>query len=195
MKRMTLIWSGLLGVALFATAADDRKPIFPAPKSTPKFKEVEVRVAHEPTLTPLQAESLLQWRTERELVSRKEPNFKVGKKGLVISIKFLTFIAPQEPMPRPRPMQTVPNARGGQMSLGLEAQPMPVPPLGEARILITFSEADGTVLSQFDIAQPVKSWKRMDDEDNYVVNTARIAAAYARYYFLEKPDKPATLAK
>lgn len=188
MKRMLLVWSVLLAVV---AAAGDAKPIFPAPKSTPKFTEVEVRVAHEPTLTPLQAESFLQWRTERELVSRKAPNFKAGKNGLIIGIRFLTYIEPKDPMPFPRAIQTVPNARGGTMMIGPEAQPPAAPPIGEARLLITYSSADGTVLSQFDIAQPVKSWKRVDDEDNYVVNTARIAAAYARYYFLEKPAEPA----
>ena len=188
MKRMLLVWSVLVGVAM-AFAAEDPKPIFPEPKSAPKFKEVEVRVAHEPTLTPLQAESLLQWRTERELVSRREPNFKSGKNGLIVGIRFLSYIEPRDPMPYPRGIQTVPNARNGTMMIGPEMQPPSAPPIGQARLMITFSTADGTVLSQFDIAQPVKSWKRVDDEDNYVVNTARIAAAYARYYFLEKPAK------
>ena len=90
-------------------------------------------------------------------------------------------------MPYPRATQTVPNGRGGSMIIGPEMQPPSAPPIGEARMMITFSGPDGTVLSQFDIAQPVKSRRRVDDEDNYIANTARIAAAYARYYFLEKP--------
>ncbi|MFZ2639960.1 MAG: hypothetical protein WA117_03150 [Verrucomicrobiia bacterium] len=185
MRTATLILSSWVGLATVVTAADD-KPIFPAPQSAPKFKEVVVNVAHEPTVTPLGVESRLRWCTERELCSRNEPGFKLGKDGLHVDIRFIHFIEPQ--LPIPQTWRAVPGP-GGTRVMMPQTPPIPVPPVGEARILLTFSEADGTRLSQFDIVQPVPLRMDVNEEHGYIGNTAKIAAEYARYYFLEKPAK------
>lgn len=185
MRTAILILSSLVGVASVVVGGDD-KPIFPPPQSAPKFKEVEVRVAHEPTVTPLQVESRLRWLTERELASRKEPRFKLGKNGLVIDIKFIHFIEPK--LPIPQTWRPVPGPNGTRVMLPQTPQ-TPMPPIGEARILLTFSEADGTKLSQFDIVRPVPLRMELDEENGYIADTARIAAEYARYYFHDKPAR------
>jgi hypothetical protein len=70
-----------------------------------------------------------------------------------------------------------------------QTPPIPMPPIGEARILLTFSETDGTKLSEFDIVQPVPLRMDLDEENGYIGMTAKIAAEYARHYFLDKPAK------
>ncbi|MCX6901561.1 MAG: hypothetical protein NT105_23020 [Verrucomicrobia bacterium] len=184
MRTAILILSGMAALAAVVMASD--KPIFPPPQTAPKFKEVEVNVAHEPTVTPLEVERRLRWRAERELCSRKEPSFKSGRNGLHVDIKFIHFIEPK--LPIPQTWRAVPGP-GGTRVMMPQTPPMPTPPIGEARILLTFSEADGTRLSQFDIVQPVPLRMDLDEENGYIGATAKIAAEYARYYFLEKPAK------
>lgn len=184
MRAVILILSCLAGLAAVVMAGD--KPIFPAPKSAPKFNEVEVVVVYNPTVVPLEVERRLRWRTEQELASRQEPNFKIGKDGLHVGIKFIHFIEPQ--LPIPQIWRAVPGP-GNTRVMMPQTPPMPVPPIGEARILLTFSEADGTKLSEFDIVQPVPVWDRWDGENDYIAVTAKITAEYARYYFLDKPAK------
>ncbi|MCX6910123.1 MAG: hypothetical protein NTY01_19060 [Verrucomicrobia bacterium] len=184
MKTAMLVLGGLVALAGVAVAGD--KPIFPPPQSTPKFKEVEVVVAHEPTVTPLAVERRLRFRTEMELTARKEPNFKPGRNGLRVNIKFIHFVEPK--LPIPQTWRAVPGP-GGTRVMMPQTPPMPMPPIGEARILLTFSEADGTKLSQFDVVQPVPLRMELDEEEGYITTTARIAAEYARYYFLDRPAK------
>ncbi|MBI5684697.1 MAG: hypothetical protein HZC54_06425 [Verrucomicrobia bacterium] len=185
MKAAILILSSLAGLASVVMAGD-KPPIFPPPQSAPKFKQVEVVVAPDPTVVPLEVERRLRWRTERELVSRQEPNFELGKNGLHLDIKFLHFIEPK--LPIPQIWRAVPGP-GGTRVMMPQTPAMPMPPVGEARILLTFSQPDGTKLSEFDLAQPVPVRDRWDGENAYIAVTAKIAAEYARYYFLDKPAK------
>ena len=184
MRIAILILSVLAGWAGFASA--DEKAVFPPPQSTPKFKEVEVTIARDPTVIPLEIERQLRWRTERELASRKEPNFKLGKNGLLVDIKFIHFIEPK--LPIPETWRPVPGPNGSRTMLP-QTPPMPMPPIGEARILITFSETNGTKLSQFDIVRPVPLRTDLDQEHGYIADTAKIISAYARRYFLDKPAR------
>lgn len=181
MKAALLILSFLAGVVLA-----EEKPVFPAPQAAPKFKEVEVAVVHDPTVLPLEVERRVRWRTERELASRQEPNFQLGKNGLHLDIKFIHFIEPK--LPIPQIWRTVPGPAGTRVMMP-QTPPIPMPPVGEARILLTFSEADGTKLSEFDLVQPVPVRDKWDRETAYIAMTAKIAAEYARYYFLDKPAK------
>lgn len=185
MKLPILILSGLAGLAA-AVMADD-KPVFPPPQSAPKFKEVQVVVTYDPTVVPLDIERRLRWRTERELASRKEPNFKLGKNGLCVNIKFIHFIEPQ--LPFPQVWRAVPGGPPGTRVMMPQMPQIPIPPVGEARILLTFSETDGTKLSEFDIVQPVPLRMDLDEENGYIGMTAKIVAEYARHYFLDKPAK------
>jgi hypothetical protein len=172
-----------------ARGAED-KPIYPPPKAILKFAEAQVSVEHNPTVVPLEVESRIRWRTEREL-ERAKPGFAPGKNGLLIHIKFLQFIEPQRPFPARRAPRAVPAPKGrGQIYIGPEAEMQPIPPLGQARIQLTFSAPDGTQLAQFDFLQPVPVRDQLDDDLGYIAQTARIATYYARYYFFEgKPKK------
>jgi hypothetical protein len=185
MKAAILVLGALAAWADLAVAAE-KQPIFPPPQSAPKFKQVEVAVAYDPTVVPLEVERRLRWRTERELASRQEPNFELGKNGLRLDIKFIHFIEPK--LPIPQVWRSVPGPGGTRVMLP-QTPPIPVPPIGEARILLTFSQPDGTKLSEFDLAQPVPLRDKWDGEDAYLAVTAKIAAEYARHYFLDKPAK------
>jgi hypothetical protein len=183
--KLPILFLGGVAAWVCVAAADDN-PIFPPPQSTPKFKEVEVTVAHEPTVTPLEVERRLRWRAEKELTARKEPNFKLGANGLRVEIKFIHLVEPK--LPVPQVWRPVPGP-GGTRVMMPQTPPMPVPPIGEARLLLTFKESDGTKLSQFDIVQPVPFRMQWDEEEGYIAITARIVAEYARHYFLDKPAK------
>ena len=185
MKAVMLLLGGLAALVSVAVAAD-KPPVFPPPQSAPKFKEVEVAVAYDPTVVPLEVERRLRWFTERELASRQAPNFKLGKDGLHLDIKFIHFIEPK--LPIPQIWRAVPGPAGTRVMMP-QTPPIPVPPVGEARILLTFRQPDGTKLSEFDLAQPVPMRDKWDGENAFLALTAKIAAEYARYYFLDKPAK------
>lgn len=172
----------LAGVGMAA----EKQTIFPPPQSVPKFKEAEVAVAHDPTVVPLEVERRLRWCAERELSSRQKPGFKLGKNGLHVGIKFIHFIEPK--LPIPQTWRAVPGP-GGTRVMMPQTPAIPVPPVGEARILLTFTEPDGTKLSEFDIVQPVPVRDKWDGDDAYIAVTAKIVAEYARDYFLDKPAK------
>jgi len=192
MKRLILILTlcGIGGLAGEGRGAED-KPIYPPPKSIVKFGETRVFVEHDPTVVPLGVESRIRWRTEREL-ERAKPGFALGKNGLAINIKFLHFIQPQPPFPARRVPRTMPGpGKGGQIYIGPEAEMQPIPPLGQARIQLTFSAPDGTQLAQFDFLEPVPVEYKLDDELGYIAKTAKIASYYARYYFFDGKPKEA----
>ncbi|MCX7826889.1 MAG: hypothetical protein N2689_15225, partial [Verrucomicrobiae bacterium] len=165
------------------------KPVYPPPRATLKFAEARVSVEHDPTVLPLEVESRVRWRTEREL-ERAKPGFTLGQRGLLIHVKFLHFIEPQRPFPARRVPRVVPAPKGrGQIYIGPEAEMQPIPPMGQARIQLTFSAPDGTQLAQFDFLQPVPVRDQIDDELGYIAQTAKIASHYARHYFFEEKPK------
>ena len=183
MRTAVLVLCGMAGLAGIARSDDD-KPIYPPPKSMPKFTEVQVRMEHDPTVVPLEVESRIRWWTEREL-ARAKPTFATGRNGLAINIKFLHFIEPQQPFPSGRVPHGAPGpSRRGQVYIGPEAEMQPIPPLGQARIQLTFTAPDGTQLAQFDFVEPVPLRHQLDNETGYIAHTAKIATHYARHYFL-----------
>ncbi|MBI5396254.1 MAG: hypothetical protein HZA91_13240 [Verrucomicrobia bacterium] len=185
MKTLPLAMLLLAGSAGWAAAAED-KPMYPAPKTIQKFSDVEVRAVPNPTWSPLEVESRLRWRTERELTARDEPNFKLGKTGLVIEVKFLLYEEPKAPWPPRRVPRSIPNPKGGgSILIGPEAEPMPVPLLGVARIQFSFLAPDGTQLAQYEFVDSVRERKEWVNDDGFIPKAARLAAHYARYYFLD----------
>jgi len=192
MKKVMLSLT-LCGMACLAGAARgaEDKPIYPPPKTILKFAEAQVSVEHDPTVVPLEVESRIRWWTEREL-ERAKPGFTLGKHGLLIHIKFLHFIQPQPPFPARRVPRAVPGpGKGGRVFIGPEAEMQPIPPLGQARIQLTFSAPDGTQLARFDFLQPVPEEYKLDNELGYIAQTAQIATHYARHYFFEGKPKQA----
>lgn len=188
MKPLRLAMLGLIGSACWAAAYDD-KPIYPPPQTVQKFSEVEVRAVKNPAWSPLEVESRLRWRTERELTARDEPNFRLGKKGLVIELKFHHYQEPKKPWPPRRVPHNVPNPKGGKPIVIMpEAEPMPTPLVGVARIQFTFLTADGTQLAQYEFVDSVQERKEWGLDDGFIPKAARLAAHYARYYFLDKAN-------
>ena len=179
----------VLASATMAIPAE-KKPIFPPPKVPAKFHEFQVVAVRNPTISPLDVEQRTRWRIERELASWEEPKFPVGKNGLTIELKFLRFEEPQAPFPPRRRATLIPSPKGqGSIPLPPEAEPVPIPPLGQAHIQLTFRSADGTLLSQFDFVDSVPERRKRDEESAFTARTGRIAANYARYYFLEANPK------
>ncbi len=187
-----LLVTCLIGWASVAAAqAADDKPIFDPPKSAPKFIEVQVDVERNPTWSPLYAETRLRWWLTRELTAREGVNFTLGPKGLHVVAKFLFFEEPRETLPHRRVPQTVPNRRGGTVLIAPEADRTPIPPLGTARIQLSYFGPDGAKLSEHELALPVPPRAEWSDETAFIGKTARLAAHYAKYYFLGTGAAPA----
>ncbi len=187
MRTFRWLLLALLSPVTWAAAADD-KPIYPAPQTVQKFSGVEVRAVPNPTWSPLEVESRMRWRTEREMTARDEPNFEIGKKGLVVEIKFLIYEEPKAPWPPRRVPHTIPNPRGGRpLLIGPEAEPRPVPPLGAVKVQFSFLAPDGTQLARYEYVDSVGE-RRTWTEDSFIPRAARLAAHYARYYFLDKAN-------
>jgi len=177
---------GLVGSVCWVAANDD-KPIYPPPQTVRKFSEVEVRAVRNPAESPLEVESRLRWRTERELTARDEPNFRLGGNGLVIELKFLHYEEPKRPWPPRRVPHNVPNPKGGKPLLVTpEAEPVPTPLVGVARIQFSFLAADGTLLARYEFVDSVQERKEWGLDDGFIPKAARLAAHYARYYFLDR---------
>lgn len=188
MRTIPLASLCLIGFACWAPA-EDQTPLYPAPKTIQKFSEVQVRAVPNPTWSPLEVESRLRWRTERELTARDEPNFKLGKNGLVVEIKFLIYEELKTPWPPRRVPHNVRNPKGGPpILIGPEADSMPVPALGVARIHFTFLTADGSQLAQYEFVDSVQPRREWTSDDYFIPKAARLAAHYARYYFLDKAN-------
>ena len=188
MRTIPLALLCLIGFACWAPA-EDQTPLYPPPKTIKTFSEIQVRAMPNPTWSPLEVESRLRWRTERELTARDEPNFKLGKNGLVVEVKFLIYEEPKAPWPPQRVPYSVPRSKGGSSILtGPEADPLPVPALGVARIDFTFLTADGSRLAQYEFVDSVRQRKEWGNDDGFIPKAARLAAHYARYYFLDKAN-------
>lgn len=170
-------------------AAGDEKPIYPPPETVRKFIEVQVRALPNPTWSPLEVESRLRWRTERELTARDEPNFKPGKNGLVVEVKFLLYQEPKRPWPPARVPHNISNPKGGPPIVVMpEAEPVPAPLVGVTRIQFSFLTADGARLARYEFVDSVRERKEWSADDGFIPKAARLAAHYARYYFLDKAN-------